>query len=500
MKLIYEIFKDELEERLDCKILGFNKGADFYDIPMLYRDDEYPAKGVCLISPKIPALAKEELDDPQTLLIICSTVTESTLKRMKCSTFAFSEAQTAEKILNVFSEIFLKYNRWEDELRETLYEVGTITDILRHSFPIFNNTLSVMDSSFRLVSRVTAQETQENIPAYLNDETMQHILSEFASTKQIREPIYNDLPPLPPTMAINIYDGDFYIGVLSVSASNRKIRSGDAYLLTKLTKSIKKAFLLYHDGIHSNKFPAGKILLGLLNNSYDPSSFEASMDAIGIQVTDTFCCFSLQADTKVSLEFNQYFIDRLGSKLPVLYIPSDDSYTLALIDVTRAKSLQLDYKELLAKELQAMQLCAGISDLFHDLYLLKTYITQAVSAVKIGTITMPGKTLFAFEDCWLEYILSNCTSKEISPAILWPAGFIRLVEHDNTTTGIPYIETLKAYLFNNMNALQTANSLYISRNALMARIDRIQAILEMNLNDPLVRFQLTLCIYSLCKE
>ena len=49
------------------------------------------------------------------------------------------------------------------------------------------------------------------------------------------------------------------------------------------------------------------------------------------------------------------------------------------------------------------------------------------------------------------------------------------------------LETLREYLIQNGNMLQTAKNLFIHRNTLQYRMDRIKAITNMELNDFIVR-------------
>ncbi|RST57515.1 PucR family transcriptional regulator [Siminovitchia terrae] len=52
------------------------------------------------------------------------------------------------------------------------------------------------------------------------------------------------------------------------------------------------------------------------------------------------------------------------------------------------------------------------------------------------------------------------------------------------------IHTLRVYLVNNGNAKATAQELYIHRSSLLYRLEKIESILEVDLNDPEVRFNL----------
>jgi purine catabolism regulator len=74
-----------------------------------------------------------------------------------------------------------------------------------------------------------------------------------------------------------------------------------------------------------------------------------------------------------------------------------------------------------------------------------------------------------------------------------------LLEYDN---GTELIRTLEAYFERNGNLKKTANALYIHRNTLIYRMERIQEITGLDLNNPETRLalQLTLRIYKMLGE
>ncbi len=69
----------------------------------------------------------------------------------------------------------------------------------------------------------------------------------------------------------------------------------------------------------------------------------------------------------------------------------------------------------------------------------------------------------------------------------------RLVEYDESNQG-NFVETLKVYLENNGNLQQTANELHISITGLRYRIERIEAISDVDLKSGEGRFQAQLAL------
>ncbi len=52
------------------------------------------------------------------------------------------------------------------------------------------------------------------------------------------------------------------------------------------------------------------------------------------------------------------------------------------------------------------------------------------------------------------------------------------------TNNTEYLRTLRVYLDNHLNAVQSARELYIHRSTFLYRLDKIKGILNSNLDDP----------------
>ncbi len=92
------------------------------------------------------------------------------------------------------------------------------------------------------------------------------------------------------------------------------------------------------------------------------------------------------------------------------------------------------------------------------------------------------KEVYYFHDCTLPYIFGKATEEfdrhEISSPI-----YLRLEKYDKEYN-TDYLKTLKVYLYNNQNAVQTAKDLYIHRATIIYRMKRICEIGQTELTDP----------------
>lgn len=105
------------------------------------------------------------------------------------------------------------------------------------------------------------------------------------------------------------------------------------------------------------------------------------------------------------------------------------------------------------------------------------------SAEQLPETTKASQTpkVFYFSDFALSYILDKAT-EEFDQHELSSPIYLRLEKYDKEYN-TDYLKTLKAYLFNNQNAVQTAKDLYIHRATIIYRIKRICEIGQTDLTD-----------------
>ena len=100
-----------------------------------------------------------------------------------------------------------------------------------------------------------------------------------------------------------------------------------------------------------------------------------------------------------------------------------------------------------------------------------------------------------FRDCALKYFFKNGTGK--LPAELIAAKSVVMMKEWDIGRSVKYCESLKIYLEENMNATNAAKRLSIQRNTFLARLERIQKLLEVNLDDPTERLYVLISLMIL---
>jgi DNA-binding PucR family transcriptional regulator len=137
----------------------------------------------------------------------------------------------------------------------------------------------------------------------------------------------------------------------------------------------------------------------------------------------------------------------------------------------------------------------GVSDPFSDIYGAQLYYLQACAALENGRLFEPQEHFYLFQNYALTELIINALGK-LPVEMYFTDGLRRLARHD-LSSAVSYIQTLRAYLENNMSISKTARKLFINRSTLIERISRIKRDLNTDLSDPDERLRFLILLKAL---
>lgn len=154
-------------------------------------------------------------------------------------------------------------------------------------------------------------------------------------------------------------------------------------------------------------------------------------------------------------------------------------------------SLMSDFEEL-NRELEGLfekvEGCGAVSDIFRGFHKTDLCNKQAEMTLDYLNRTNNKKDRLSFYTSFATTIFSNELSKTQKELFI-PDSLNDVKEYDRIH-GTSYLETLRVYLLNNQNLVETAKALFIHRNTLVYRLSRLQIILNADLNDKELAFRL----------
>jgi len=502
MKLTFEILKQELTDRFDCTVSGTKKNDFLIESPKLYEEslqtiDELVFSNHCYVLQSLEQLDHGEsaLTQTEAFLIVCEQVPEDILDGSSLSILYFEQAQPVQLVFNTLIDVFAKYRQWIDALIESLLKSGSINSLLKLSIPIFRNPLFLIDSRFYLIAEASPDDKTdtEHPIRKVDEEWIIRGKEELLSAMEFNKPFSRNLPDDYPRLFINLTEDEYLLGNLSVQASHQPLRECEGYLLEQLANIVHTAMLRSVSPDSNWRTQIERMLSEIIaGSSVDEEEFLRALSYFGYTRGDQFRCLAIRIPKISGKEFIRNFMQILGTQIPAIYVPTPGEIVAMITSVLRTV-MQVDEDiSLIERKMSALGFRVGASEIFDDLQLAQHYFAQARYALVQGEVTQSEKNVTLFSDYSLEYILENAPG-ELKPNMLFNDGFRKLMVHDKTGRA-NYVETIRAYLNNNLNAYRTAAELNISRNSLLSRLERMQAMIDEDLSDIKVRFRYELSL------
>lgn len=152
------------------------------------------------------------------------------------------------------------------------------------------------------------------------------------------------------------------------------------------------------------------------------------------------------------------------------------------------------FKEIELKPLKEFiktnNLLAGISRPFSKFTEVKAHHFESLEAIKLGNTVNSEQHFYQYEDYIIFDFITNYSHGEKAKRLIH-RSLLRLIKYDREN-GTDYVLTFYTYLCNFKNIKDSANSLKIHRNTMFHRVAKIQDLLDVDLNDGDVLFQLYL--------
>lgn len=152
----------------------------------------------------------------------------------------------------------------------------------------------------------------------------------------------------------------------------------------------------------------------------------------------------------------------------------NEGHIICLLHVGSDKSKKM-FSEEVDSLLRKLDLQGAFSKNFSGICNMDIYYAQAASILRFCGGNGSGKHLFLQEDVGLYGILEASLERHDALELCHP-DVLFLYEYDQKN-GTEYMETLLQYLLNDRNAVKAAKALYIHRNTMNYRLERLRELL-----------------------
>ncbi len=412
-------------------------------------------------------------------------------------------------LLTVFEEV-QRIFRLFDELEQRLYDLLKKDAPLNHFgnavLKCFGNPISLYSEDMRLIfySELPKPEayrifTDDQLNTYLPDEEIEELKVDEAYGETIEETV----PAIFPAdrwgyriLYYNIRIDGIYVARLMVLETDRPLRDSDHALLLYLADFI--AYMMNKKNLPMNNHPRylDACLSALLSGETpQPHELQTALDALRWLPTDEYLCIAVIASQQERDSWVTSAVAmRIEKSLPGSICLIRDGRIVALSNLTRSAASQEEQLQQLVYLIREGLMKAGISRVFDNLYQLRDYYQQSVTALTIGEQRDPTFWFYRYERYALLDLLQGAQGSR-SPESWYPAGLKKLMDYDRAHNR-QLVKALRVYLRENMHIANTTRALYLQRATFLYQLRRITEISELRLEDPEVRLEL-LIVFSI---
>lgn len=413
-----------------------------------------------------------------------------------------------EKIINTLSNIFEYYNSWERSLYDILADDLPLQNLLEVAHSVFKRPMFIKgDSSW--VYAITFGYDTETHPYWAQLERSYHkkfadfdpikIVStdpEFQSIFKNRIPTIQQSPLYKgPVLETNIWIDEKRICEILVLEHGKPFSQSDIHVLQTFCAIVEKYILKHKDTFFEYQGLSFFFMNLLSGNEYTPAAFKLARQMSGWPESDQLAVVALRPKHPKETPLIGVIRDTLIDCISDCKVLQHEDVMVCLANV----NLNKGYGNLIKKMADVIPVYAsywGISYEFYDFADFKKYYKQALESLEYAieeNVSFRSMYQISYKCMINKLTLDHDLDGYIHP-------LISLLRKHDLNENTEYVKTLFAYMICGQNFTDASAMLKLHRNTLIYRINNIQKMSEIDLNDLETKKLLLLSLFILEKE
>ena len=410
------------------------------------------------------------------------------------STLSVIEINDSFDIITIFNEVqdvFYKYETWNHNLIKSIASHESLQSIANKAASELDNPFVLFDIAFKLITtggsipkdyQGTSWESIIN-KEYVPLETFQFPDNDMYFFLKYNREIYH--PHGGPyhsntNIFLNLYVEGQLFAILAESDVNAEFTNGQLSLFIHIRDILEFALTSYFKSKGTSEiltYYAEKLIKGIHVNE---KILHHYLEERGWKLNGYFCIYTLSDlnGERLSDSQEEFCLLRINKIVKKAIVFTYEHY-IVVITNQMSKERDASFIEKMGLLLKRLELRCGYSHVFHRFHDLQYYYNQSRLAISEGEIVDPEKVVWNFNDYYFQSIM-NELSHSITLKTLCHPGILKLWNYDQENV-TDYIKCMKAYLVNGCNISQTGKDLFMHRNTLVYRLEKIKQILEMDI-------------------
>lgn len=486
----------QFDRNLDIYSFAFLSGASDFESNILYFGSlsELPARipnihltFVCIKDQEIPPLYPLEYLSTINLIVL-----DEHAKQME--------------VLRILTKLFgeaARISSGRSHLIEVLHANQGLQAIIDKAYEILQNPIIVVDSSYKLLAMYRDDSVEEDRADLEEQRTLGYMLKSnidamnrahlYEQTRARGYPLYNKDPEASHGwITALVYIHGIEVGQIGVMDSRHPFTHVDFELIDFLCKAVslelqKSDFYRTNQGLmHSY------LLSDLLDNQvHDSTAIEQRMANLGWDLTANLYILLLTDSARNFFDGKaQLITQQLHHLMPSSRWVIYHGQIVFLVRFDDADSIA--HNSELCRYLEINRLSAAVSSRFDDIINIKKYYNQAVKAYEFGHRLHPEEQLYFYADYFF-YHMGQIVSETHDIQDFYHPGVIAIDAYDREH-GTNFLETLKLYLTYIDQPAVIADKLFIHKNTVFYRINKLKEQFHLALDNGDDRFKIHMTI------
>lgn len=494
MYLTFYILADALNTYTYKLILKDTKeSVPLYGVRFLLSSDNYNNDMLYFATAKmLENRIFDDISSPQNLMLVVPSMEKISDYKFKNIMFLCTD-DAPLLIFSKIQEIFSNYERWHLRLSESIINSNDIDTLLDISAEMLNNPIALFDSGSTLVhwSGEFKTDTDHSIWRDVLDKGNTIDFYDYEEWKdlsvkmgRVNHPfiyhVRNETADAMLACPLTV-DGKF-VGGLGSTSINSPITIGQENIVLFIKSVVETSLrrnkslrIIDENGVYfiewmlNNIRVEDKIVFHYLKrrNWKTDDSYQLLNFHYPISNSDNLHSVSLP------------YISKIEKLLPGSLIYPHEGSVIAMVNTTVSPNVMDNFEQKIEKLYSRLRLQCSVSAQFYNFVDLRYYYIQSKIILSVGQRQDPEKAYYYFLD-YYEGILANLINSVTSlksfvhPEILhiWRMG-------DDTNNNL--IQTLYTYLLNGRSISKTAAALFMHRNSLIYRLNKIFDILKLDM-------------------
>lgn len=433
-----------------------------------------------------------------------------------CGLVVLCDKLSQAELLNEIQEIFNTFDLWDEQLKETCYEVGDFQKLIDCCDPIICDPLSISDHMFYYIAYSEALSRERGLVSAFVEENRKvplQVVSDsiidqkFLSLYDVEEvfitaPIGNISGDV---MVKNLFGRGQYVGRICIKLGD------DNHYRIKFNESIINHVHFYVEKLYNKYMSFNKtenslsglrrLLVTYLDDGITGDDrWSRALAESGWESSDMLQLIQLRPTLRYDKNmYGRYFCMEIERQWYGCACVEYRGSLLLLLNLNKYKTSNTqDFQQSLAQFLRDNLLYAGSSRVFSDVSRLPSAFMQTDMALKIGSAKSTTVWFHRFDDYALDYMIDSCVG-DMDIEMVCSEKLLKLREHDRAKN-TEYLKTLDMFFKCRFNSSEAAKRLFIQRSTFFYRMDRIQKLADINFDSPEMLLYLAISLYIICGD